>query len=641
VLRSLERSSGVAQAERPAPKPGLADVLLEITGDCVKLLDLKGRLLSMNGPGLCAMEVDDFGTIEGSRWSSLWPEAARPDVDAAVAAAADGAVARFAAFAPTAKGAPKWWEVTVAPVPGDDGRPCRLVSVSRDVTALRQAEERLRGAEAFHREAIEHNPNMFWVADAAGSILRNNGARAAFMGRSNEEATGAGWLDFIHRDDRQLYLFEARRSSLARERMDVTVRFLHASGEYRWVRTRAVPKLDDAGRILCWYGYSEDVDGEVRALEALNRSEERLRLVTSAAGIGVYDTGPDGLAICSSRFYEIYGLPLDTEALPFETWLSLVHPDDRDFVRTRTLAAIARGDRVDYEFRILRADTGEVRWIDNRGKLRRDASGAFVRSYGAQWDITERKQAEAELARLQARSLKVSRLNAAGAMATTLAHELNQPLAAVSNYASAARLVAERAGHDEIAGVLRSAAREAVRAGEIVRRLRRFLARGEVERETASLARMVENAIKLVLGTDARRDRPTVDIGPGADGVSVDPVQVEQVLTNLLRNACEAAARRAGARVRIDAAPHEDGFVVVRVTDDGPGVDRAEELFAPFMSTKGGGLGVGLAVARTIVEAHGGRIWHEAPAGGGAVFAFTLPAADSRQRVSAGRRGPR
>ena len=604
----------------------LAQALLGATSDCVKLLDLEGHLLAMNAPGMCAMEIDSFCAFDGARWSSLWPLAAQADVEHSVSVAARGQTARFAAACPTAKGRLKHWEVTVAPVPGPGGQPDLLVAISRDVTALHQAQERLEEESEFHHEAIENNPHMFWVADAAGRVLRTNRARLQFLGHSHVAATGDGWLGYLHPDDEASYRQRARVASVAREPFDVTCRFRDTRGEYRWTRHRAYPKVDDRGQIVRWYGYSEDVDEAVRAVEALDRSEERLRLVTAAAGIGTYDVGPDGAALCSPRYLDMYGLPRDTAALSFERWMSLVHPDDRQWVKDRSFSALRSGKRLDYEFRIVRADTGEVRWIDNRGKIRLDEAGKPVRSYGAQWDITSRKEAEAELERLQARSLKMTRLNSAGALASTIAHEINQPLTTIANYTSAAARMAERLdGAGGLVGVLRDVSHEAVRAGDIIRKLRRFLARGEVEQQRSSVEALVRNAARLALGERVSSKALQVEIAPTADDVDVDPVQLEQILANLLRNAAEATAGVPEPVIRVRARPHGADRTCICVEDNGPGVAQEADLFSPFVSTKVDGLGVGLAIARTIIEGHGGRIWHEARAEGGAVFLLTVP----------------
>jgi two-component system, LuxR family, sensor kinase FixL len=248
-------------------------------------------------------------------------------------------------------------------------------------------------------------------------------------------------------------------------------------------------------------------------------------------------------------------------------------------------------------------------------------------------DLTRRQAANTRLEELQSELAHVSRISAMGTMATSLAHELNQPLTAVVNYVEAARdLLADPTG-DTLAIVrdaLSDAAKQAVRAGQIVRRLRDFIARGETDKRIESLRDLINEANALALigaqehGIDVR-----VTISPDVDQVFVDRVQVQQVLVNLIRNAIEAVTHRAIRRLEVNARQTDNEMVLVSVIDTGPGIERdmADRLFEPFQSTKEGGMGLGLSICQTIIEAHGGKIWYAPSHSGGASFSFTLMAA--------------
>jgi len=242
-------------------------------------------------------------------------------------------------------------------------------------------------------------------------------------------------------------------------------------------------------------------------------------------------------------------------------------------------------------------------------------------------DLSEERVSERRLQQVQAELLHVSRLSEIGQMASALAHELNQPLAAIANFTKAAQLLLATPGAQEITEArtaMGSVADQAVRAGHIIRRIRDFVGRGDTEKALGNVAAIIDEALLLASAAN-RLDRLKIrrDVRPAT--VIADKVQVQQVLLNLVRNSAEAMEGQANAEISISAVTRE-GFVEVCVTDNGPGLapEVASRLFEPFVSTKEKGMGVGLSICRAIVEAHGGRLWATSAPTGGVTFSFTL-----------------
>jgi len=368
-----------------------------------------------------------------------------------------------------------------------------------------------------------------------------------------------------------------------------------------------------------------------RVAEGLSRREAHLR--------SLLDTVPDAIVVIDEA-----GLIRD-----FSPAAETMFGWEADEVRDRNVSLLMpdpyRSAHDDYLSRYYR--TGERRII-GQGRVvvgqRRDGSTfpielsvGEMRVVGQRHftgfirDLTERQQTEARVQELQDELARVSRLTALGELASALAHELNQPLSAIANYMQGSRrlLAQDEPALDRVSDALDRTAAQALRAGDIIRRLREFVARGETERSVESLPKLVEEASALaLLGAKEHGIRVTYAFDRDVELVLVDKVQIQQVVLNLVRNAVDAmVADSPGLReLTIALSPADADMVQVTVADTGPGIapDVVGQLFKPFVTTKRSGMGVGLSISRTIVEAHGGHIWAETAAWGGARFGFTL-----------------
>lgn len=308
-------------------------------------------------------------------------------------------------------------------------------------------------------------------------------------------------------------------------------------------------------------------------------------------------------------------------------WAKFVHPDDLDEIAAAWAVSVSSATPFVHDFR-LRGDDGNFSWCRSRAAAQLTFDGSVERWYGTLEDIDEDRLAAAKLHQMQAELIHVSRLSAMGTMASTLAHELNQPLTAIASYVRGSRRLL--AGHPDfrrLSEALDLAERSTVRAGEIVHRVRELVTKGDFERRPEDLSALVREACSLAMidapssGIDFRLEVTNVPAK-----VIVDRIQIQQVLLNLLRNAAEAVSTSPRRQITVTATPKTDEFCEVVVSDTGPGLAAASvgRLFEPFNTTKSNGMGIGLSISRTIIEAHGGVIWHRPASRGGAEFGFSL-----------------
>lgn len=348
-----------------------------------------------------------------------------------------------------------------------------------------------------------------------------------------------------------------------------------------------------------------------------------------------------GEVFWSHEQFRIFGVPPDTKASRELFW-SVVHPEDRGVIRQRLEQAMQSRRDFEDHFRVCHAD-GTIRHVHALAQPVFNASAELIEYVGTVADITERKLAEEGLRRVQHELGRVSRVMTMGELAASIAHEVNQPLAAVAASAGACMrwLSADPPNVAEATAVARSIARDAHRASEVIARIRAHLTGHEPEKSELAVADVIRDATSLV-SQEARARGVTVVSPPSAElpRVMGDRIQLQQVVLNLAMNAIEAMRCVVDRRrvLTIVAESTCDGQVCVKVQDTGPGLDleHRDRIFDAFFSTKAQGMGMGLAISRSIIDSHGGRLWAEANAGGGETFQFTLPAASPASGVVRG-----
>jgi PAS domain S-box-containing protein len=375
------------------------------------------------------------------------------------------------------------------------------------------------------------------------------------------------------------------------------------------------------------------VAGLVRELEI---SEQRLNLAADSANLGMWewDIVRDEIWI-TDKGRTLFGFA-PSEKVDFDHFRNRLYPEDRESVTSAVDKSLRTGAEYESEYRLVLPD-GQIRWIAGRGQVEFNRGGRPVRMRGASLDITTRKQAEEQATRHRNEMAHLSRVTTLGELSGSLAHELNLPLGAIlSNAQAAQRMLANGdAGLAEVREILNDIVSEDKRAAEVIRRLRLWLKKGEVQQQSLSINKVVGDVLKLIR-TDLISQNVTVatELSENLPTITGDPVQLQQVLVNLVVNACDAMAdcnapeRRLLIRTRIE---NGSSAIIVSVTDRGSSIPekKMEEIFNPFFTTKEKGMGLGLSVCRTIIAAHRGKLWATNNVDRGATFHFTLPVAAS------------
>ena len=377
-----------------------------------------------------------------------------------------------------------------------------------------------------------------------------------------------------------------------------------------------------------------DVLAAARLAGQLRESERRMELASAAANLGMWawDLANDRIW-ATSRARALFGFT-ESEPIDYARFLGVLHPDDRAPVEQAVARALATGEPYEAELR-LSLPTGQTRWIASRGQVERETSGKPVRMRGVVLDISARRRVEGELQELRAELAHASRVSMLGQLASAIAHELRQPLGAIQCNAEAAEIFLEHdpPDRDELRAILGDIRSDNQRAIGVIERLRALLQRRLLTPRAISVADDVLEPLRTLARFDAMAHevRLAIEAAPALPMVSGDPVHLQQVLLNLVLNALDAVADQPADRRQVTVRAQRLGEheVEVAVSDLGPGIapGRIGHLFEPFFTTKPNGMGIGLSISRTIVEAHGGRIWAENNVGEGATFRFTLPMA--------------
>ena len=525
----------------------------------------------------------------------------------------------------------RWHQVRGEPLRDQQGNIVQWYGLSVDIDDAKKAEDQLRRSEAYLAEAQRLSHTGTAVFNDTTIIHWSDETYRIFgFDPRNGVPSREAALQTIHPDEREQAQEEARRA--VRQKRDYKLEFrLVLPATIKYIEGIAHPKFSVSGELMEVVSTIIDVTERKRAEQALRESEARARSALDGIAGLVVIMAPNGeLETVNRQCLEYFGQSLE-ELKNWET-SDTVHPEDLPHVLELSKRGIASGIPFHYDQRLRRFD-GEYRWFDNRAVPIRDDSGRIARWYVLLTDIEDRTRALAQLEQMQSDFAHMNRVSMLGEWAAELSHEITQPIASARNNARAAQNFLDKQPPDmgEVREALSCVVGDADRAGDIVDRIRDHIKKAPPRKAQFDLNEAINEVI--VLGRSAIiKNGVSVQtrLSEGLLLIHGDRVQLQQVVLNVLLNAVEAmGSTEAGTRELFISTDQDHRGVLVAVRDSGPGLDPSllERVFDAFYTTKSSGMGMGLSICRSIIDAHGGRLWAEANDPRGVIFQFTLPAA--------------
>lgn len=529
-----------------------------------------------------------------------------------------------------------WHRFAIRPTHDDRGRITGWYGTGTDIDVYKKTEAALRERERQLQRLIDAVPALIWCATPGGVPSYVNKRLTETVGLTVQDLVAVDAprsladvhpADCMEVEEALAHSF-ATGTAFARQ-----YRQRRAGGGYRWTQGRAEPLRDESGRIVQWYGVCIDIEELMTTQKALYKRESELSHLVDMIPSHIWRLTSCGVpTFFNKRMVDFLGMDVsDTrrpDMTPLDALLALsVHPEDAGEMGRALKECLATGKSFAMRYRLRRND-GVYCWMSSRAEPMRDESGSIVQWYGLCHDISEQVNTQEALRHASEQLARATHAASLAELSASIAHEVNQPLAAIvaNSHACHRWLSGEPPNVKRAKVTAERIIRDANSAADVVGRIRALFQRVSGPKTDSALRGLIDEVRDLLAEEAARcQVRVVLDIEPGLPAIPLDRIQIQQVLVNISRNGMEAMENQTEERVLHISACRAESELRVKISDRGDGIASPEKIFEPFFTTKERGMGMGLAICRSIIEAHGGRLWAEGDKARGATFVIALP----------------